>query len=706
MIALLAALVFAAPAASVSRTAYGVPLVTAPTPQAAFEACGFAVAQDRMWQMEMSRHLARASLASILGAPALSSDREVAKTAYTDAEIQAQIDRLSPFARSALAAYAAGVNRFLKTQKLPPEFAQNGDTPSPWSSLDSAAIAIHLYQEFGRGAAGQLRDLAFLQYAKIQPKLKDRAIEAMDDFAWQNDPAAVTTLAAQDDPVAKHPPVIYPPFDDATTQARLAEIPMPSLFELLPAVEMVERRTSNLVAEAHAVPYRTGSYCVVVSPRRSKTGHALLLSGPQMGFTTPSILHEISISAPGLHVSGADVPGVPGVVVGKTDSFAWGLTSGEAQSEDTVWSKLATGGYIHNGVVTPFIVKRRVIQVKGADPVTVVSKWTVFGPVVLESASKGVVFSRHASYDGKELRSLDAMFSIYGQQTAAGIDRAISPATMSFNFFFATKSGDIGYRYLGQIPLRAAGLDPRLPTPDQERYAWKGFVPLRDMPHVINPHGGVLANWNNKPVAWWPNGDTPLWGRIHPANALFSEVGLSKFGLDDLAAIVKHIALKDYTWPFFKKLAPPFDGLLIDGSLPAARYRQWLRNLRDRLIEPVSGNFLSPQIFDLVAQPTLIWDALHGRTRLDFLNGQTATQLAERAMPAPDSVEPYRAGGHPFGSLGKLEYADRGTYIQIVELLGSGPLARTALPPGEAASGPHAGDQLPLANRWSYKPMR
>jgi penicillin amidase len=677
-----------------SRDSFGVPHIQAPTIGAAWEADGFAAAQDRMWQMETSRHLARGTLASILGPSALASDTEVAKSGYTTAELQKQFDKLSSFAKNAMTGYAIGVNRFLRTQPLSAEFGENQDRPAPWTTIDSVAICVRLFQEFGRGGAGELRNLAFIQYAKLQPKLRGRVLDALDDFAWQNNPAAVTTLSAVDDPSAKHPPVIFRAFDRSVSEARLKEIPLPSLFELLPAIQLAEREDSHLLAESVAAPFRTGSYCVVVSPKRSATGNALLLSGPQMGFTTPSVLHEVSISAPGLRVSGADVPGIPGVVVGKTDQFAWGLTSGVADTEDIVWSRSPS-----------LIVSRPVtIQVKGDAPVTVASKWTEYGPVVLSNAN--AVFSRHSAYRDVELRSFDALLSTYGSRSAAEIDRAIRPATMNFNYFFATVSGDIGYRYLGRIPLRAPGLDPRLPTPGGAEYAWRGFVPVSQMPHVINPKSGLLANWNNKPTAWWPNGDTPVWGRIFEANSLFDELHRPKFSSGDLAGVVKSIAQKAYTWPFFREYSPAFDGRSVDGSPEAGRYERWFEELRRELIVPVAGSFLSPDVFRLVAQPTLVWNALHGKTKLDFLGGRTVDEIVAAATRVADGgSEPYHARGPSFGSLGSMPYGNRGTYIQIVELSRSGITGRSVLPPGESADGSHAGDQLPLANGWSFKPM-
>ncbi len=704
MTCLLLTLAVFAPRSTVTRDAYGVPRIQAATVREAWASQGFAAAEDRIWQMETSRHLARGTLASILGRSALNSDIEVAKSGYTSEELQRQVDRLTPFAKNALEAYTEGVNRFLSTRSLPPEFRQNEDKPDPWTALDSVAICVRLFQEFGKGGAGELRNLAFLQYAKSQPRLKDHLLDALDDFAWQNDSAAVTTVSPQDDPQSNKPPVIFPPFDRAITEARLKELPLPGLFELLPAARLAERDTSHRLAESLSLPFRTGSYCVVVSPSRSATGNALLLSGPQMGFTTPSVLHEVSVNAPGLHITGADVPGVPGVVVGETQSFAWGVTSGVADTEDIVWSHTVSKGYLHDGRPTAFIVRHTNIAVKGDSPQSVTRKWTASGPVVLESPGNHLVFSRHSAYRGVELQSFDSLLATYRQSRGDGIDRAISSATMNFNYFYATTAGDIGYRYVGRIPVRAPGLDPRLPTPDEAQFQWQGFLRTSRMPHLMNPASGILANWNNKPTTWWPNGDTPTWGRIHEANILFSELKPARFSINSLSTIVEAIAKRDETWPFFQEQSPPFDGLLLDGSGAASNYVRWFEALRDNLIKPTTEGFLDPAAFRIVAQPTLVWNALHGRTKLDFLRGRSPASIVPME-PNPPITLPYFPSTRTFDSLGTMRYANRGTYIQLVELTKSGPQGQSCLPPGETTADPHAGDQLELANHWTYKPM-
>src|SRR5579859_6381125 len=120
----LASLALAQAPYTITRDDYGVPHIKATSSAEAFKAAGYVTAQDRMWQMELSRRLARGHMAEILGSSFVASDREVLQTQYTDDELQQQVDHLSPALREAFVNYAAGVNQFLSEGHLPPEFAK------------------------------------------------------------------------------------------------------------------------------------------------------------------------------------------------------------------------------------------------------------------------------------------------------------------------------------------------------------------------------------------------------------------------------------------------------------------------------------------------------------------------------------------------------------------------------------------------------
>jgi len=730
MLLLAVAILFQTPP-SIERDAYGVPQIHASSISEAFYQSGYATAQDRLWQMENSRRIARGRMAEAFGAKYIQSDKETLSISYTDDELDQQYGRFKPEVKEAFDSYVKGVNAYIDQAKamntLPAGYKENSLEPAPWTKEDSLAIGVLLFQQFGRFGAGELRNMALLAYLDTQPNAKNRKLDILDDFLWQNDPKAIPTVYPQDDPIKVHPQ-IFQPFDRKITDAHLAMLPKMSLFDLLPGLRLSERQESRQVAMTTGTPFKAGSYCVLVSATKSANGHPMLLSGPQMGFSNPSIVHETSIDAPGLKVDGLDVPGVPGVYVGATPYVSWGLTSGVADTDDVFFYKtVGDDSYQYGNDVKKFQRVERTLHVKGGPDETVVQLRTLHGPVVINSKSAGTVFVRRPASYGSEMDSINSVFDLYNAKTADQAESAMSSATMNFNFFYATSSGDVGYHYVGRVPVRAGGIDPRFPTPGAPQYDWKGMVPFDQMPHVRNPRGGLVANWNNKPAAWWPNGDAPVWGRVFRNGEVLAAADKKTLGLHDLEMVPWTIARRSESFralaPYFKRSisggpeflqaeARAYDGWATDGSIGALVYLNWLNNLRDEIFLKTTGDFIDPSLFAIAAGPTVMLSALEKKTKVDYLQGRSADDVCKAAWRKtitklgddPTSwnlrVDSISVPGQP-----PIPYSNRGSYIQILEMGPWGARGRNIIPPGEAESGDHSVDQADLARAWLYKKM-
>ncbi len=718
---MLAALALASIAAApLTRDAYGVPHIVGSSWEEAFETAGYAVAEDRLWQMETSRRLARGKLAEVMGDAFAASDREVLRVGYTDEELTAQLTKLSDPIKSAFVSYAKGVNRYIaeakSTRKLPDGYAKNGFEPVEWTVEDSTAIAIRLFQQFGRGGAGEIRNMALYTYLAAQPALKGQELDAVDDFAWLNDPRAVSTVMWEDDLVGKRRP-LFPVPSRANTQAHLDSLPKLGLLDLLPGVRLASNEESTRVAESLAAPFKVGSYCIAVAGSRSANGKAMLLSGPQMGFQQPSIVHEMSIRAPGLAVVGMDVPGVPGIAVGHTEKVAWGLTSGVADTDDVFFaSTTPLGQYKLGKELRPIQTLKRTLKVKGKPDEIVEQTRTHIGPVVLAPKSVPVIFSRRAGAWMEEMQSLEALYSVYASNSVDEVDKAAQKATVNFNLFAADTSGRISYNYCGRMPLRAVGVDPRFPAPME--LDWQGIIPSGQLPYARDPEKGLFVNWNNKPVSWWPNGDTPVWGRIFRNQVLLDELTKPKLTTDDLELAIWKAARSDYNYKAFapylaglSKEMDAFKGLRLEGSVSAGIYNVFFDALRTEIFQPVVGGLMTPDNFRQAVQPSLMLDALEGRTKVKYLGRRSRGEVlaaawakAKEKLGSEPSLWRFTAPGIPVAGQKSIPYSDRGTYIQLVELFAK-PIGRSVLPPGVAESGEHSQDQVALARAWLFKPM-
>jgi hypothetical protein len=151
---------------------------------------------------------------------------------------------------------------------------------------------------------------------------------------------------------------------------------------------------------------------------------------------------------------------------------------------------------------------------------------TVHGPVQ-ERFGNLALARRYAMWQ----REYETLFGYVGLERARSIrdvHRAMARMSWSENFVAADDRGHIGYWHPGLMPLRPRGWDERLPYPGTGEAEWRGFLPRRRLPHVIDPARGWLMNWNNMPSKGWTSGDAParerLSGEWHRSALLEREV--------------------------------------------------------------------------------------------------------------------------------------------------------------------------------------
>ncbi len=726
---------------TIARDDFGVPHVYAPSDRSLFYANGYAVAEDRLWQMERYRRDATGRMAEIEGKEALDRDREVRRRMYTREELQRQWDSADQTVKLAFQAYADGVNARLRDGPLPAEFARRSLTPQPWEVLDSVAIGNAMGNRFGSGGAAELGNLKILR--KLKQKFgAEKARAIFNDLFWRNDPRSPTTITSEDMPAPAWSEAVPGTANWILADARLDD----SALER--AVIRAEMRPLLAANERLGLPTRWGSYAIVLGPSKSVTGNAILVGGPQMGFTTPQIAHEIHLSAPGIHSMGMGFAGAPGVLIGRNEDLAWTTTSGIDDLVDTFAEKIDPANrrrYQFHGEWKEMSCRVEVIPVRGAEADKLEVCRTIHGPVMEWDEPAGVAYSLAASYRGKEIETLRAILGFNRARTIQDMAQGASLIWLSHNFFAATRSGDIGYWHCARPPRRNPKYDPRLPLPGTGEAEWEGFLPFAEMPQVINPRRGFLINWNNKPAPWWPNFDSPVWGeifRIHRIEQLVN--ARPKLSFEQTRGMVVDIgsndASADYLKPFLLRAIEPLassneiargvSGLLAgwdnhaeDDSIPKALFDNWLRAMREVLWRQDLGDVLSRREFDQLLQPSTILHVLAGAASgvplsYDALKGRKPDEVAVQAMVLTigemrkKEPNPHRWGYRQpvidFKPLPPIPATQRGTYIQIIETGRPHFRAVNILPPGQSEdpASPHFSDQRELAGYWKFKPMR
>jgi penicillin amidase len=731
------------------RDEFGVPHVFAETLRGLYFGNGYAIAQDRLVQMEKNRRAAKGTMAEIFGPSALKRDKQTRILGYTEDERRSQFEELDYELQVALESYADGVNAYieecLKNGSLPKWFKEMGFVPDPWEVTDSVAIGQMMAQRFGGWDGEELRNLKILSYLKKRFGDKETARKIFDDILFLNDPESPTTVPPEESlkPDKGKTPHEIPENFKIFWEMSLEEGVIERAYSVAKALDALK------FDKTHGVPTKWGSYAWVVSGSRTASGAPILVGGPQMGFGTPNIAHEIHLSGPYGNVVGMSFAGIPGVLIGHNDHLAWTTTSGIGDLADIYVERLDPNNkyrYFYNGRYREMDKRTELILVKGQEqPVEITVCRTIHGPVIEWDEANGIAYSKKASYWGKEL---DTFVAIYGFNKAQDIEEFAQYAeyiTTSHNFLAATQDGDIGYWYCGWYPIRSDRSDPRLPQLGTGEYEWRGYIPFDELPHSVNPKRGYLVNWNNKPATWWDNSDTPVWGkifRIHRIKQLIESDDLMTF--EDVRDIARDIAYNDGNADYFKPLIlqaaekaevedpkvkmairylRAWDNHATDGSVAKSILDAWLRAVREEIFLGVLGDFGDMGKFHYFLQPSLILHVLEGDkskcpVSYDYLGGRDVNEVIISALnKAVSNLEMrfgrnmfewgYRLGRIKLDPLPPIPDANRGTYIQVVELTKPYPHGMNILPPGQSEdpNSPHYSDQRELAGWWMFKPM-
>ena len=432
----------------IARDDRGVPTIRAASLNDAYFAIGFAHAQDRLFQMDLMRHLGAGRLAELVGAAGVPTDK-LMRTLGLYATAEQQVAAAGPGLKDALDAYAGGVNGFLKQRSgaLPLEYQLLQTAPEPWRPADSLV--------WGRIMALQLS--ANWQDERLNLMLKK-------------------TL----------PPDLFKQL--APEAGAQAGLPSPWFGRL-----------------------NVASNNWVVAPSKSRSGAPILANDPHLSLTAPSIWYLAHIVTPDRSWVGVTSPGMPLIVIGSNDSVAWGLTTTAGDTEDLFEEKPAPGDpgrYQTPDGTAPFETRQETIKVKGGTDVTFTVRRTRHGPVVsdLDDARKpdDPIYALSAAFMLPDDHTADALFAMNMARTADEFRAALADfATPQQNVVFADKTGQIGFVAAGRLPVRKnLFADGLFPAPGWSgAYDWTGTLPFDQLPQTADPASGWLATANNKIVA-------------------------------------------------------------------------------------------------------------------------------------------------------------------------------------------------------------
>jgi penicillin amidase len=475
---------------TITRDAFGVPNVRAGSAGDAWFGVGYAVAQDRLVELELFRRSTQGRLAEVLGRSSLESDIVARRDYYTRKELRAQLRKLPRALRARFDAYADGVNAWIAKVAVDPslqprEFALLGLNPAKWTAIDSASIGVQLARTIPSDDGRELdnwkglRALGAKRFARYLPLRQRKPVTTV--------PASRGRFPSQ-------------PGRSRSDEKKGYKASRSFLSKLTPP-----KAKPALAHTAGRLPARGGSFHFAM---RGAGRTATLFSAPQLGFSIPELFVEYEVHAPGVDVRGATGPGIPVIAVGHNGRVAWGVTSGLGDDDDLYVEKLAGKERYHfKGKVRRMRCRTERFEVAGAKAVKRRFCRTVHGPV--QARAGGRAYARRYAIWGREMQTFVGFAHLNDADSVAQVDKAAAKLTWNENLLAADDGGHIGWWHPGLLPLRPKRWDERLPLPGTGQAEWRGLLSVKQRPKVIDPPAGFIGNWNNMPSAGWTNGDAP-----------------------------------------------------------------------------------------------------------------------------------------------------------------------------------------------------
>jgi penicillin amidase len=626
-----------------------------------FFAQGYNVARDRLFQLELWRRQATGTVAEVLGPQELKRDVGNRLFIYRG-DLTPELNWYHPHGAAIVEAFVNGINVYIaETQRNPslltPEFQMLGLKPGKWTP----AVVISRFN----GLFGNL-------YEEMKLALAIRTIgvdKVREIFNFQpNNPKLEMDFAIAPSLLSKDILDVYTAFREPikfTPDELVAEYRADP--KIVAGLEGEAARPSALDLSTRREDIGSNNW--VVSGKLTASGFPMMMNDPHRVQEVPSLRYWVHLVAPGWNVIGAGEPSLPGVSIGHNDYGAWGLTVFGTDSEDLYVYDMNPANpseYQYNGTWEAMTIIRGTIPVKGQSPAAVELKYTRHGPVIYEDTAHHKAYAVRAAWRetgaAPYLASLrmDQAHSWQEFRDACGYSR--SPAE---NIVWADREGNIGYQAVGIAPQRPnwSGL---VPVPGDGRYEWDGYLPIKALPHVLNPEKGFFNTSNNYliPPGWeYKEALQYLWADPYRADRveeflrsgrMFTVSDMIQLQNSDLSIPARSLVPLLRDLPVAEAASRDAAARLVDwnytldrDSVQAGIYEMWQR----RLISNVRDVVVPREVRDYVGMPpmTRIVDWLQapdGRFGADPIAGRNAlltksldeavAELTKRFGPDPE----------------------------------------------------------------------
>jgi len=517
--------IYSADKVNVVRDENGVPHIEAKTLGDAYWGLGYVHAYDRGLQLLLTRILGQGRAAELLSGDdeTVEVDRFFRKMNFGGA-LDAQLEMLTPETATLVDQYCAGINARLK-EKIPWELRLMGYSAEPWTPSDSVLMS---------------RMTGYVGLAQSQGEIERFIVEMVQ--------GGIEREKLVD---------LFPGLMDNLDEAMLKK------------VTLNERMVPDSAMWRRVMPSMTASNNWVVSPKKSATSNALLANDPHLETNRlPNVWCEAAMSVGDRYVMGAGMPGIPGIIIGRTNDVAWGATYTFMDGIDFWVEQCREGQYFKDDAWHDFVARSETIKRKKKTDVDITFYENDHGVLEGDANTEGhYLASRWASAD-TGARSLNAFVGMWNANTVEEGMACLGEIETAWNWVLADSDGNIGYQMSGLLPKRGAGVNGFLPVPGWDSANdWQGSHDHTDLPRCVNPDAGYFVTANN---------DLNSWGAVSPINIAMSGHRATRITM--LLEAKEKLALTDLQ-------AIHYD----DYSLEAERFMPFIR---DELTDTPAGNAL------------------------------------------------------------------------------------------------------------------
>ena len=489
-------------------------------------ATGFIHAQERFFQMDLLRRNSAGELAALFGTLALKHDKSIRVHRFRE-RAKIIIKSLPNAQKELLTAYTQGVNQGLASLASRPfEYLLLQQYPTQWSEEDSILTIFSMYIDLQYPDGQRERSLGLM-----------KAILSADVYAFLNPKGSI--------------------WDAAVDNSQYKPSPIPINAWPAASKASIYHSPSNVLHDRSQKPNRyqadefPGSNSWAISGAITDTGSAMIANDMHLGIRVPNTWFRASFeyltNDSLVKITGATLPGTPNIVVGSNGNIAWAFTNSYGDYSDIVILNTINNGkqYKTPSGLKDFVNHNETIVINGSQPVEVIIKETIWGPVIGKDHKGRLLAYRWVAHD-KEAVNLTATELELAKSVKQAFNIAARSGIPSQNMVIGDKAGNIGWTIMGPIPKKTGYIGE---TPNYWHTGnnnWQGYLKPEEYPIIINPKKNRLWTANSRVVGGellqkLGNGGYALGARAkqirNNLNALkaFDEKALLAIGLDDRA---------------------------------------------------------------------------------------------------------------------------------------------------------------------------